>query len=523
MAKPSIKDIVDELIELEPTLVEHRSALEKNIKAIVQAKPDTKFTQSFKKKLLKDLQTVIASSPTLTSSPLSETMNKWIYAIGGAAVASIGMYITVINPLVPMSTTPSDSEAINPMQEHMKMNNAVVQNMPMADGGYVEHEEDAMAMPVEHYQAEGGRAGGGGFGMADSRMMIAPGEPMPSYRSMQYVYEGDIELPESDTIEVFRRNRLNATSSNAQLLEGTFVADLMDVSQLTSLNITSISLTETGDEPLYVNVDFQEGTIGMHRQINYSNRPESNCRDQACFDRYRLKEHDMLSDDRAIAIANEFLIDLGVDTTKYGEPILQDDWRLRYDMATAAQKTSFYFPEQLSVTYPYLVNGMPVYDEWGNANGLSVNVDIRLRAATNMWGLRVMDYETDEMEAVSDPETVRQFMNLGNGYAPPEADTVTATLGEPRLVYISHYNWDEDTQEGYEVYLPALGFPVTDRPKDSYEFRKMVVVPLSQKILTERLEHMPPDAYPMPMPLEEMPDMPPSPMMKEEMMEGEAG
>lgn len=527
MAKPSLKTIVDELIALEPSLKEHRKELEKSIKAIVEAKPDTKFTNAFKQKLLKELQAAVSAQPESTSLSPMQTMQKLLYAIGGAAVASIGLYITVINPAVPLPTDGEDDYdgGSVAMQDQNMMGNRMMNTAMPTDGNYVEHGEDAMGMPMEEYY-EGGRAGGGGgYGIMDSRMMIAPGEPMPPYRQTRYVYDGTIELPETDTIEVFRRNRLNASSANGDLLQGTFVSDLMDVSQLAALNVTSISLAERGDEPLYVNVDFQEGTIGMHRQINYGNRPESNCRDQACFDRFRLKERDMLSDSRAIEIANEFLQDLGVDTADYGEPMLQDNWRMRYE--TTADKASFYFPEQMSVTYPYTVNGMPVYDEWGNANGLSVNVDVRLRAATNMWGLRVTNYETEEMEAVSDPELVREFMNMANGYAPPETETVDATLGDPRMVYVSHYTWDEETQEGYEVYLPALGFPVTEMPEDSYEFRKMVVVPLSQSILQERLEQMPPEGGPMPMPMPveplKDPAAPPPPATEPPMMEGQAG
>ncbi|PIR54254.1 hypothetical protein COU75_01785 [Candidatus Peregrinibacteria bacterium CG10_big_fil_rev_8_21_14_0_10_42_8] len=460
-------EIVDELIELEPSFAKHKDVLEENIAAIISAKPDTKFTQSFKKKLLSELKQHLHSSPSKSLS-LYTVMNKFIYALGGAAVASFALFVIVIHPMVP---TPSPEPS---MMDSIDEENKV---RPQSGGG-----------------------GGGGIPpMADSRM-IAPGEPY-GYNVTEYIYDGDITLPE--TITSYKRTPLKS-SQKADLLTGTFVDDMLDVSKLKSLSVMNVSLSEEGNEPLMVNVDFNDGNISINRQIDYSQRPESQCRDDACFQRYRVQKSDMLSEERTMTIANDFLKKLGVDTAQYGDPVLQDDWNMRYE--TMQNKADFYFPEQVSITFPYLIDGLPVFDEWGNANGMSVSVDMRLKTVMGIWGMRTMNFASQKYSAVQDVELVRDIVRMGsiNGYMPPEATKLQATLAEPRIVYLSQYEWNEKTQEGYEVYVPALVFPVIKMPEGSYEYRKAVVVPLAKELLEKKRDEMPPIPMPYPMPVEQM-------------------
>lgn len=497
MNKKDIKAIIDELIALEPSLKPHKAMLEQQITSIISAKPDTKFTESFKKKLLSELRPHLVAAPS-TSLSLTEAMNKWLYALGGAAVASFALYITVIHPVIPV---PSIGDGHDDYME--KANFVPTQQRMMMNEESMDMDEmpEPAPMPMRN-QGGGGRAGGGGGGippMADSRM-IAPGEPY-GYPVTEYVYDGDITLPKTGTS--YKRTPLKS-SQKADLLTGTFVDDMMNVAKLKSLNVTSVTMQESGDEPLMVNVDFNEGMVNINRQIDYSKMPQNQCRDQNCFERYRMKERDMLSEQRTIDTAVRFLEDLGIDLSQYGEPVLQDDWRMRYEMAP--DKSNYYFPEQVAVTFPYLVDGLPVYDEWGNANGMSASVDMRLKTVLNVWGLRTMNFQKVSYDLTDDAELIREMARIGsmNGYMPEEAKLQKATLAEPRVVYLMQYDWNEDTQEGYEVYVPALAFPVLKMPEGSYEYRKAVVVPLAQELLDKKNEMMPPVPMPLPMPVEPM-------------------
>ena len=517
MKKSDIAQIVEQLIELEPTLAEHKTILEKKIAAIVSAKPNTKFTESFKKKLLADLQKNLHVKPSpLPSSPL-ETMQKFLYAIGGAAIGSLALYIAV---LYPVTSKDSGSTSVPPSSIAMErvMNNGATQ-MPMADS----QEDAAMDMnttgipnPRPQSGGGGGRAGGGGGGIMMDSKMIAPGEPYP-YTAVEYVYDGTIELPTDESVIARVRNPLKATQK-ADLLSNTFVANMMNVSSLKSLNVTNVTLSESGDEPLVVNVDFNDGSIGINRKIDYSRMPQNNCQDDACYQRYRMKKSDMLSEERITSIAMAFMEDLGIDMGQYGEPSLQDNWEERYDITL--DKTNFYFPEQTSVVFPYLIDGTPVYDEWGNANGVNVSVDMRLKAATGVWGLRAMNLSEKKYDTVQDVSLVRDIIRIGSmsGYMPEGATTVQAQLGDPKMVYMMQYQWDQKDQLGYEIYVPALAFPVKKMLENSNEYRKAVVVPLAQKLLEEKRDQMPPIPMPLPMPVEPMIDPTTSKMVEPEMM-----
>jgi|GEM_PF-1878215 len=513
MKKSDIAQIVAELIELEPTLAEYKSTLEKNIAAIVSAKPNTKFTESFKKKLLADLQKNLHSVQTpLPTSPV-ETMQKFLYAIGGAIVGSLALYIAVIYPITPKN---SGDTYVPPSSVAMEraMNNTVTQ-MPTANG----QEDNAMGMipnPRPQSGGGGGQVGFGGGGIMIDSKMIAPGEPY-GYTAVEYVYDGTIDLPIEDTIIARVRTPLKS-SQKSDLLSNTFVSEMMNVSSLKSLNVTNVTLSESGNEPLVMNVDFNDGSLSINRQINYANLPQSNCRDDACYQKFKIKKSDMLSEERMISIATAFMDDLGVDMSKYGQPSLQDDWVARYDIAT--DKSNFYFPEQASVVFPYLINGTPVYDEWGNANGVNISVDMRLKAATGVWGLRVMNLEEKKYDAVQDAELLREILRIGSigGYMPEGATVQQAELGDPKMVYMMQYQWDQDTQLGYETYVPALAFPVRKMPENSNEYRKAVVIPLAKKLLEEKRDQMPPMPMPLPMPVEPTMDPATSGMVEPEMM-----
>ncbi len=412
-------------------------------------------------------------------------MNKFLYALGGAAVASLVLYITMINPVVP---APSGADRDSTQGPQVTSDSA----RPQSGGG-------------------GGYAGIGmerGSGIAPAMdipvtsesKMIAPGEPYPyTQTATEYIYDGDLKLGEEKTVAVMRRIQPKV-SAKADLLGGTFVGNLVNVDKLDSLNVINVTLSESGPEPLNVYVDFMDGSVSVNRQINYTQRPDANCQNEACFARYRLKESDMPSDDRVFEIATKFLKDLGVDTSKYGDPVLAYNWR-EQRMMMPVGAGEFYFPESMDVSFPYMINGSPVYDEWGNASGMNVTVDIRLRAAIGVWGLKVMNLESSEYDAVTDPAVLLAAVRQGGvyGYMPEDATTVQATLGDPEKVYMVHYKYDEKKQENYELYVPALAFPVTEQAEGMYDYRKAVVVPLASELLTVENGGMP---KPLPMPLE---------------------
>ena len=437
-------------------------------------------------------------------------MHKFIYALGGAAVASLVLYITMINPMIPIPSDrdsdapkgPAVTEELNDEAFGDLAQEEPANTRPQSGGGGGVGEmmiRDSVGTPAS--EVGYGQAGGGGVftdgpvttGMENK--MIAPDEMYP-YMATEYIYSGDLKLDDAETVTVMRRVQPKG-SAKANLLDGTFVDGLLNIDKLGSMSVINVTLSESGPEPLNVYVDFMDGSLSINRQINYMQRPDSNCQDEACFAQFRLKEKDMPTDARVFEIATKFLNDLGVDTSNYGDPVIAYNWRDMRSMQPAG--SDFYFPESMDVSFPYMINGSPVYDEWGNTSGMNVTVDVRLRAATGVWGLKVMKLESSEYDAVTDPAVLLAAVRQGGvyGYLPEGATMVQATLGDPANVYVVHYKYDAKTQENYELYVPALAFPVTKQAEGTYDNRKAVVVPLASELLQGdgRMDK------PMPMPL----------------------
>ncbi len=492
MSDFNLESIVDELIEIESSLSEFRADLMRSIRAIVAAKPDTKFSDAFKARLRKELRLQYMPSPTLSPSPLTR-MNKFFYAFGGAAVASLVLYITMINPKIPMPS--GESLMVD------RDGDRVIKGPTVAD----ERNDEAFGtlapdQPAMYARPQSGGGGGGMPRITDSAVtagskMIVPDEQY-AYMATEYIYSGNLKLDDGATVTVMRRIQPKS-SAKVNLLGGTFVEGLLNIGKLSSLQVINVSLSESGPEPLSVYVDFMDGSLSINRQIDYTLRPESNCQDEACFARFRLKESDMPPDNRVFEIATKFLNDLGVDMRTYGEPVIAYNWREMRSMQPTGSE--FYFPESMDVSFPYLINGSPVYDEWGNASGMNVTVDVRLRAATGVWGINVMQMESSQYAAVTDTAAFLDIVRRGgvNYYTEEGATMTQAMLGDPKEVYVIHYKYDADKQENYELYVPALAFPVTKMPKGSYEQRKAVVIPLASELLQgdDRM------VKPMPMPL----------------------
>lgn len=74
----------------------------------------------------------------------------------------------------------------------------------------------------------------------------------------------------------------------------------------------------------------------------------------------RLAEKDMLSEKQLIDISTHFLEKFSVDLSSYGTPRLAYNWGRDYAMY--ADKSSYYFPDTLSLIYPLKVEDMEVYD-----------------------------------------------------------------------------------------------------------------------------------------------------------------
>lgn len=467
-------------MKLDPSLREHKAALEKAIRHILESKPDTKFTQKFKKELFRDLQErfeVSESSEEFSSSFLLMA-HKWLFGAGGAVLGALLVAFVQFsqkNPDVPQVVSDGNQE--------VAMDAGVSTVSPTGRQGFgslaVSQTANPVAAPVPADTKMRPQSGGGGGG-ADA--MIYP--PFNSV-NIDFVYDGELTLPQGD-VSVLRRVKGGTLPSNVTSLISGFGSKLLDWGSFPGLQARTVNLVQSGKEPFNLYIDYVEGSISLYKEYDWSARPDANCQDEACYARYRLKEADMPSDDAIIGLADSFLASHGIDTAKYGSPVVENQWRVW--LAHAEDKSTYYFPESMNVTYPFLINGKPVYEEYGFPVGLSITVDVRHDEVSGLYNLQTLDFQSSDYAAVTDSAKLAEFVKRGgiNIWKDPSAQkTVIGKLAAPIEGYVRIWKWDENKGTNSELYVPALVFEVTELPQDALQQdRNRIVVPLADELLT---------------------------------------
>ena len=100
-------------------------------------------------------------------------------------------------------------------------------------------------------------------------------------------------------------------------------------------------------------------------------------------------------------------------------------------------------------------------------------------------GFEASDYDvtTDSSRVISLAE--QGGLNMYPWYA-EESEERILELGTPTLVYIQHYLPQEGNARSYEVFIPALQFPVQNIPTDEpFYSSRIITIPLVTNILDE--------------------------------------
>lgn len=479
--------LIKELLALDPSLAKHRGELKELLATLLEAKPNAEPSKAFQRELLLKLRAKMKAQTEDAPPyffPFSLMINRYLFAGGGVFVGALLMLAVFTVPdMIPAPKT-SNSNSI------------AMQKEPEAFGSLSVYQESTAPG-----RGGGGmtrlESGGGGGGVPDmaNSMMIAP----DSYTQTRYSFDGSFELPSED-VEVFKRVRPSSKPSINTVAKG-FAQTMIDWNAFRDLNVTHVNFMQNGDSGYNISIDFNEGMVSLYRIFGPSERPEFNCRDEACFERYRLRESDMLSDAEAIRIAQNFIREFDIDVSQYGEPVMQDEWRVWY--ARTEDKSSFYFPEQMNVMFPMLINGKPVYEEYGGVYGLNMSIDIRTETVSGMYNYALQNFEGSAYAPLTDMEQARRHIEVGTLYSweDPSAKKVYATLGEPEEVYMHYSMWDEQGRTSKELFVPALAFPVVENSENEFDNRERVLLPLAKDIFPKQEDL--PRPLPLPMPVDD--------------------
>lgn len=523
--KNEIAKILNDLYGFDPKLKEREKELVILIEELVSSKPDTKFNKQFEKELLARLSRDFTdgSGAIPEDVPAREpkpaffnfnfmTANKTYIAAGALAIFIVALggltlsfeknkiSVPVFGKKTIVMAANINRVAGNAFDLKGLQNNSgpglgggndagVRQEMATTKSASGDGDAVAPANPVA-----AGMGGGGSAPVADKMLCQdngAGGCIVPPYTRYEYVYKGeDITLPEGQ-MAMYKKIKGFGRDISASDIFNNFSFENVDMGKFGSAKIDNISFNEDREYGFSVYVNFTEGNISFNQNWAKWPHPESDCRDEKCYQSFRLKESDMLPNNELIAIADQFLTEYNIALNGYGAGEVLEDWKRWFEQAP--DKANYYFPETISVVYPLILEGKPVLDEGGNKYGINVSVNVREKKASGVWNLASQNYDASMYDILTDQKEILEMAKYGGGSYSPypimrEGGEVNAQvkeieLGTPEIGLVRMYVYKDNQSD--ELMVPSLVFPIIKNDAQNM-WQRNIIVPLVKEIIDLR-------------------------------------
>ena len=458
MSKP-IQQILEDLYLIDPTLKEKEKDLINVITVLLESKPQMEIDQAFVKRLREEL----IPQKTKKNFMKFPFMSRLNYAIGGGIIA-----LVIAIPLVNYFQTFGGDSSINTedLFTTISSNGFGALYFDTSDGESLSG-RDAVAATEEL-----GIGAGGGGGVFSEDMMIAP------YISKSYSYHYDGTFDVSSVSSLVYRQVLGDISLS---MVDTQIKNLslgnFSFSNFDQAKVQNMTIVEDKDDGYSIQIDLTYGTIYLTKSWQRWEEP-------ALYEAMTAEQ--MPENGEIISIAQDFLEDYQIDTSFYGEPIVQDEWR-KYS------EEDSYISEMVGVVYPRLIDGLEVWNLYGSPSGLYVYVNARTGTVESANWTLFNEFERSSYELVSGMEELAEVIEQGGLYQYQYEDAqelYDISLGEPRVVLAEYSQYIDGSYD--TLYVPALSFAIQDVPEGADVYVNYVVVPLVKDILEQGRD----DVYP---------------------------
>ena len=448
-----IEKIIEELYSQNEEFKKYDKELRSIITKVLESKPNVVIDIQLKKQIINQL---------LKKEKIMNFTFKPAYV--GVGIAIIAMII-VVPFLINQNTTSTGVLTMVGDRAFGDLSNQLSQSESLTDNS---------KMSVD-------MVGMGGGGVFVESSIVSMEEPMIyPYHSTQYEYKyiGDeFELIEEE-VKVFQRNNgLGSDIYGSNIFSGVDI-DAIDLSSFEGLKVDNIQLSDDKDNGYMVNVDFNRGNISINR--NYRNWVMTDVSQNM------ITIDNIPSDEKIINISDSFLKKYKVDLSNYGEPLINKYWENREVFPLESSKQTF--AQNIQVIYPLMIDGVVVKEQNGEEYGLNVTVSISENKAIGIYNITSQKYDASMYDAVTDKEKVLSIVKQGGIYGGgyygslDKVKTIIGLVGTPELTLMRQYRYDNSVE--YELYVPALIFPVTGWESDKTGYTKNIVVPLVKDLIT---------------------------------------
>lgn len=292
-------------------------------------------------------------------------------------------------------------------------------------------------------------------------------------QAYEYIYTGDdFELLPKE-VDVYKRVSPDFSSDfNTSLLNKKI--SFLNFSRFKNPSIQDLSINEERDYGYSIFLNLKNGYFSFFK--NWNKWPSSN-------NNYQFSANNVLSDAELNNIANDFLQKYDINLSSYDPAEPQKYWLSEYN--ASANKDSYYISEIINLIYPLKINGLTVYNDSGQKEGVNIDIDMLEKKVVSFYNMNHQHYESALYDTESDKETILKMALQGGIY--PEYyygddfsnnKNRTMELGTPVLGFLKTWQHDsENIGNNSELYVPAYIFPVKNKLDNNYFFRSNIVVP----------------------------------------------
>ncbi len=518
----NVDQIIQELFTLEPSLRSRERELRTLVSQLLSSKPNTKFDATFAARLRAEL---------LGSSVLAVPIrSSWLgfprLLVAAGSLAAITLIIVAANSLTPaprqglsfeqqftatknhgfgsLSVNTSGKGGATDQVQSVSSANPSVDSKSSAPASTLAA-PSRMAVSVE---------GGAGYGGASGATIVPTPAIYPGFADqLIYVYKGTAFTIPKEGVVYKRVKGEDARDEFITELKA-FNLGLIDLLSFDNLKLLNFEVAENKTSGYQIDVNTVEGSVSINP--DYQEWP-------AMKGEVPVGARATLSEKEIIAIAEQFIQDHGINRSIYGDPIVQKmpDYRMMgtrevlppqasegfspagspQDLATPSSDSKMmpiYMPEVVTVTFPLIIKGLPVYESGGYPYGLQVSVSVRERRVYSVNNLTSQHYDASSYPLISDPQKVLSYLTSGGIYGSsyyPEGMQVRKIYleaGTPSNVLMHYYSYANG--ENQELYVPALLFPITKAPAgQEYYYPSSILIPLAEDLFNQ------PEPRPMPM------------------------
>jgi hypothetical protein len=482
-----IKDILDDLYEIDPVLEHYEEEIKKTIKELLKSKPDIRVDQKFVSELREKIMKRVEE---LQYQPQKKSFSFWqmfsgpkfSYVISG--MLALILFFGIFFNLADFGKVSGPNHEIIP---------GAMETIGLNDNAFGSLKSESQNAAVPQGRGGGGYGGGGGtqaspVAESDSAKMVCQGEGciIPPYYPPKYVYNGEAVELKDEKIEVLRRKtKIEYTRSFSGLLES-FGFGLADLSGFDNTRIQTINLVQEKEFGYSIFISSDEGIISIDAYWPKWPQTQNRCSDERCVMENTLKVSDVPGDGELIKIADNFISEHRINLSNYGEPEVDKTWNQIY-YAQPVETSQIYVPDIISVKYPLLINGKFVYEQGGNKMGVSIGINIRYNKVSAVYGLSIQEYESSMYEAETDFAKILKAAEKGGlyNYIVPAEQSREIGFGIPEFAYSVIWKFYENEPTTKILLVPALVFPIDKISGDITYYGDKIVIPLAKELLEE--------------------------------------